>query len=124
MDFDDLSTWGTGTIGAIILAAAVKFVWPLLNSNLSSALAAARASDELMKQIVAERDRAVARADVERDRAVARADAAEKRAEEMSSELHSLKRSVDLLNFQLKMANDKIEALTAKVGQLEGGKHA
>lgn len=113
MDFDNLGSWATGGVGAIIFAAAVKFIWPLLNSNLSSALTAARTSAELMQQIVAERDRAVARAD-----------AADKRAETMSTELHTLKNSVDLLTYQLKVANEKIEALTAEVRQLEGGNHA
>jgi len=113
MDFDNIGSWGAGTVGAIIFAAAVKFIWPLLSSNLNSVLAAAKTSDELMKQIVAERDRAVARAD-----------AADKRAETMSNELYSLKNSVDLLTFQLKVANEKIEALTAEVRQLEGSNHA
>jgi len=55
---------------------------------------------------------------------VARADAADKRAEDLSTQLYSLKNSVDLLTYQLKVANEKIEALTAEVRQLEGGTHA
>lgn len=113
MDFDNLGSWATGGVGAIIFAAAVKFIWPLLNSNLSSALQAAKDSAELMRQI---RD--------ERDRAVTRADAADKRLEEMSDEFYRLKSSVDMLTLQLKLANEKIEALTAEVRLLEGGSHA
>jgi Tfp pilus assembly protein PilO len=113
MDFDNLSTWTAGSVGAIILAAAAKFVWPLLNSNLSSALQTAKDSAELNRQIKEERDRAVTRAD-----------AADKRLEDMQAEFYRLKSSVDMLTFQLKLANDKIEALTAEVRRLEGGPHA
>lgn len=113
MDFDNIGSLATGSVGAIIFYIAYKLLWPLLSSNLSSALSAAKTSDELMKQIVAERDRAVARAD-----------AADKRAEDLSTQLYSLKNSVDLLTYQLKVANEKIEALTAEVRQLEGGTHA
>jgi hypothetical protein len=42
----------------------------------------------------------------------------------MVRELYSLKNSVDLLTFQLKVANEKIEALTGEVRRLEGGAHA
>ncbi|WP_093052810.1 hypothetical protein [Variovorax sp. YR634] len=113
MDFDNLGSWATGGAGLFIFGVAYKLLWPLLSSSLSSALATARASDQLMKQIMEERDRAVARAD-----------AADKRVEAMSSELWSLKNSVDLLTFQLQVANEKIEALTAEVRLLEGGNHA
>jgi hypothetical protein len=35
-----------------------------------------------------------------------------------------VKSSVDMLTLQLKLANEKIEALTAEVRLLEGGNHA
>lgn len=113
MDFDNPSTWLSGGAGGIILYFAYKLLWPLLNSALSGALDTAKAGGEMMKQI---RD--------ERDRAVARADAADARVEKMVEELYSLKNSVDLLTYQLKVANEKIDQLTAEVRRLEGGDHA
>lgn len=113
MDFDNPSTWATGSIGLVLLAAAAKFLWPLLSSALNSALTTTRTSDQLMKQVMEERDRAVTRADE-----------ADKRVEGMVRELYELKNSVNMLTYQLQDANKKIEALTDEVRRLEGGNHA
>jgi tRNA U34 5-carboxymethylaminomethyl modifying GTPase MnmE/TrmE len=113
MDLENPSTWLTGGAATGILIAAYKFLWPVLSSALNSAVANTRTGDQLMKQVMDERDRAVTRADE-----------ADKRVEAMVRELYSLKNSVDLLTFQLKVANEKIEALTGEVRRLEGGAHA
>lgn len=110
MDLENPSTWLTGGAGTVILIVAYKFLWPVLSSALNSAVTNARTGDQLMKQVMEERDRAVTRADE-----------ADKRVEAMVRELYSLKNSVDLLTFQLKVANDKIETLTGEVRRLEGG---
>lgn len=109
MDFDNPSTWLSGGAGGILLYVAYKVLWPMINS----ALSATRTSDQLMKQVMDERDRAVTRADE-----------ADKRVESLVRELYDLKNNVGLLTLQLKYANEKIDTLTAEVRRLEGGEHA
>lgn len=113
MDFDNPSTWLSGGAGVVIFGVAYKFLWPILSSSLNSALSTARTSDQLMKQVMDERDRAVTRADE-----------ADKRVEALVRELYDLKNNVGLLTLQLKFANEKIDTLTAEVRRLEGGEHA
>jgi len=113
MEIENIGSWATGTVGMIIFAAAAKFLWPLLSSALTSALASSQANSQLMKTAMDERDRAVARADE-----------ADKRVEGMVRELYDLKNSVNMLTYQLQVANEKIEALTAEVRRLEGSSHA
>jgi hypothetical protein len=110
MDFENPSTWLTGGAGMVIFGVAYKFLWPILSSAMNSTLTNARTGDQLMKQIMDERDRAVARAD-----------AADKRVEAMVAEMYELKNSVGLLTLQLKLANEKIDQLTTEVRRLEGG---
>lgn len=109
MDLENPTTWLTGGAGTFIAFLAYKFLWPVLSSSLNSAVSNARTGDQLMKQIVEERDRAVTRAD-----------AADARVVDLLKELYTLKNNVDMLTFQLKAANDKIDALTKRV---EGGNH-
>jgi len=110
MDFDNPSTWLGGGLGGAILFFACKALWPIISSNLSSALTTTRTGEQLMKQVMEERDRAVARAD-----------AADKRVETMVAELYELKNNVSMLTYQLQDAKKKIEDLTAEVRLREGG---
>lgn len=101
---EDMPTaFAGGGLGAILLFFAVKYVWPLMKNGMDVQLANGRAESQLLRQIMEERDKALARAD-----------AADERVRNMFQELNELKSKVALLSQDLNYAKAEVARLRGK----------
>lgn len=92
-----------GGVGMVLLFFAVKYVWPLMKNGMDVQLANGRAESQLLRQIMEERDKALARAD-----------AADERVRNMFQELNELKSQVALLSQDLNYAKAEVARLRGK----------
>lgn len=114
-------------VGGAACAAGLRFFWPVLKSAFGAQSGQWRTESGFIRQMSDELDRALARAeaaDLRAEKAVARAEESDRRAEKYFAELADTKTEVKLLTLQLKVANDKIDALTSKVEEAIGANHA
>lgn len=113
--------------GGVFCTIGIRFFWPILKSAFGAQAGQWRTESGFLRQMSDELDRALARADAADARAVRDHDArevAERRAEKYFSDLAETKTQVQLLTLQLKLANDKIDALTVKLDEVLGEQHA
>lgn len=96
------STLAGGGIGAVLLFVAAKYLWPLMKNGMDVQLANGRAESQLLRQIMEERDKAIARAD-----------SADERSRQMFEELSELKYQVRSLTTNLESARQEIARMTA-----------
>lgn len=94
-------------VGGAVLYITLKFLWPLIKSSMNTQLAHGRTESGLLNQAL-----------IERDKALARADAADDRADKYFMELADMKTQVQLLTLQLRLANEKIDAMTQRLNEL------
>lgn len=101
---DDLpQNLASGGIGAVLLLLGLKYVWPLMKNGMDVQLANGRAESQLLRQIMEERDKALARAD-----------AADERARVMFQELAELKSQFAIMSKDLEHAKSEVERLRDK----------
>jgi len=96
--------------GGFVGFLAMRVLWPLLKLSLNTQLTHGRTESGLLNQVLAERDKALARAE-----------AAEGRADKYFMELAEMRTQVRLLELQLKIATEKIDAMTEKFNAAMGG---
>lgn len=92
---------------------AIKYLWPLMQQSLTAQTGQWRTENAFMRQMAAERDKAIAEKE-----------AAEKRADEYFAAMADMKTEVRMLTLQLQIANERIEELTKTVNELRGIKNA
>lgn len=116
--------WG---VGGAVAVAGLRYFWPTIKAAWSSQAGQWRTESGFVRQLSDELDRALARAEAADSRAdkdrIAREEA-DRRADKYFAELAEMKTQVQLLTMQLKLANEKIDTLTARLNEVLGGTHA
>lgn len=108
-----LSAMMTLPIGGGIILLCLKFLIPWLKSSTNTFVAQNSASTDILTKAIDERDKALLRADD-----------ADKRAERYFTELAEMKTQVQLLTWQLKQAEEKIDLVTSKLDKMMRGASA
>lgn len=104
MDVAGVSGWAWPT-GIGVLVVAIRFLYPLIRSSTDTFVARNGTESGILNQMA-----------LERDKAIARADAADARADKYFMDLADMKTQVQLLSWQLKIANEKIDVLIKQTG--------
>lgn len=115
--------YGLSVLAGVVLALWAKHVWPAWRDSMTSQSGQWRTESGFVKQLSAELDRALVRADeadTRAERAIERAEASDRRADKYFMELAEMKTQVKLLTYQLKVAHEKIDLLTARLNQVIG----
>lgn len=111
-DFTAVPGWAWPT-GGMVFFVAIKYLWPLMQQSLTAQTGQWRTENAFMRQMAAERDKAIAEKEV-----------AENRADEYFAALADMKTEVRMLTLELKIANERITQLTQTVNELRGKKDA
>lgn len=98
--------WPTG-VGVFFIA--VKYLWPLMKQSLDTQLTHGRTESGLLRQVIAERDKALA----EKQHA-------EDRADELFERLADVQSRLTIMSYQLEAAQKQISELSAKLDHLQG----
>ncbi|WP_394065434.1 hypothetical protein [Alcaligenes sp. WGS1538] len=104
-ELQEMPSWAW-VVGAPVGFFAIRLLWPLIKQSLDTQLTQGRTESGLLAQVM-----------VERDKALKRADQAEDRADRLFAELADVKAQLQIMAYQLAVANEKIEALTTQLSR-------
>lgn len=111
-DFTAVPGWAWPT-GGMVFFVAIKYFWPLMKQSLDTQVTQGRTESGLLRQVI-----------VERDKALAERDKAEGRADELFAQLADVQAQLKIMAFQLEAANARIGELSAKLDHIQGASNA
>lgn len=115
---EGIPLYGWGAVAGVVVLVWVRYVWPAWKGAMTSQSNQWRTESGFVRQLSDELGRALDRAeeaDSRAEKANARAEASDRRADKYFMELVGMKTQVQMLTFQLRAANEKIDLLSARL---------
>lgn len=106
---EDITGWLTLPAGTIVIAFAIKVIWPLLKQTLDGARIRGEAENQGYIRLMNERDLYMKRAE-----------AAEDRADKLFEEVQKLRSELFILTHKLNMAEERLNAMLVKLNNEKG----